>query len=445
MKYLLPSFLLLALIFITSFKTDEGYRADRLYTIKQLEEDFSFLRKTLEKDHPRVYEYTSKRKFDHFLDSLYASIDKPMTEREFQYFLSLVIGKVRCSHTKIMPSQYLSDHFGDYFKAPPFRLYFTDTSAHLLYNYSTNTAIKPGARIQAINGVSIEEIRKNFLQRMHQEGYNQTFIYNRMNSGIYGLFPGICDYPSPDSYKLTFINPRSKRKREENLKAISYSQYQSYLAAKKKPTYQFSIVDSLHTGILTISSFNISDEKAYFTFLEQSFKELKEKKVENLIVDVRGNIGGIPEASADLLQYLMKKEFVYYKVAFVEYYQALLKPMPLKKDKFEGNLFFLADGGGRSTTGHFLSLVKYHQLGPILGEESCASYSCNNNGDPHTLPNTKLIFNCPYPGNHDTAVEGLPRGRGVMPDYEIKPTIEDLLAEKDVVFAQALQLIKDKN
>jgi hypothetical protein len=31
-----------------------------------------------------------------------------------------------------------------------------------------------------------------------------------------------------------------------------------------------------------------------------------------------------------------------------------------------------------------------------------------------------------------------------MPDFEVKPTIEDLLAEKDVVFTQALRVIKDK-
>ena len=62
------------------------YNHDKKYTPTELKEDFLFVRKTLEQTHPRLYEYTPKPVFDHFLDSFYTGISNPMTEREFHYY-----------------------------------------------------------------------------------------------------------------------------------------------------------------------------------------------------------------------------------------------------------------------------------------------------------------------------------------------------------------------
>ena len=107
------------------------YDFNRKYSVAELRADFSFLRKLLEQRHPRPYEYTPKDEFRSFLDSMDGSIKKEMSEREFQFFLLPVIGKVHCSHTKLLPSQYLLDHMATYFTAPPFKLYFTADKAWL--------------------------------------------------------------------------------------------------------------------------------------------------------------------------------------------------------------------------------------------------------------------------------------------------------------------------
>lgn len=86
-------------------------------------------------------------------------------------------------------------------------------------------------------------------------------------------------------------------------------------------------------------------------------------------------------------------------------------------------------------------MVKYYHLGPIIGEESCASYSCNDNGNPHILPNTQLTLICPE-STYSVAISGLKRGRGIMPDYVVKPTISDVISGKDTVLQFALKIIR---
>jgi hypothetical protein len=446
MKLLFYYGLIVIFLALTSFlyKTKGPYDFNKKYTVVQLRADFISLRNILEQKHPRLYEYTPKKEFDHFLDSLYRSINSKMTEREFQFFLLPVIGKAHCSHTKLMPSRYLLNHMNDYCKAPPFKLYFTADKAWLQNNYSMDTSIQPGAEVLSVNNILIGEIRKNFLARIPREGLNETFIYNRINTGIwlntglYGLFPGLCDYPVIDTYKLSFKNPGSTIEKQVTLAAITYKDYSSLIASDHKKEYSFYRLDSLHTAVLTVSSFLHSDEdNVFINFIDSVFTVLSSNKIQDLVVDLRGNIGGIPEGAVKLLSCLMQKEFIYYSQG--NGYDEYKVPIPLAKNRFTGKVSFLADGACRSTTGHFLAMAKYYHIGPIIGEEACSSYSCNDNGEPHTLPNTKLILQCPE-STYSVAVSGLKRGKGIMPDYTVIPAVGDVISGKDTVLQFALKL-----
>ena len=110
-KFILIIFLGLTII-ASSFKNNEDLKYDfnKKYRIDQLKADFRQFRDILQSTHPRLYEYTSKEKFDFLFDSLYNTINYKMTEREFQYFLTPIIGKVHCSHTKLLPSKYLAEN-----------------------------------------------------------------------------------------------------------------------------------------------------------------------------------------------------------------------------------------------------------------------------------------------------------------------------------------------
>ncbi len=48
----------------------------------------------------------------------------------------------------------------------------------------------------------------------------------------------------------------------------------------------------------------------YKTFLDKSFSILVTKKVEHLIIDLRGNSGGDPYCGSYLLEYIAKKVYL---------------------------------------------------------------------------------------------------------------------------------------
>ena len=110
-------------------------------------------------------------------------------------------------------------------------------------------------------------------------------------------------------------------------------------------------------------------------------------------------------------------------------------------DAFYGKLYLIIDGECKSSTGHLLSLVKYHKWGTIIGEETGSSFYCNDGSVPLLLPNTKLGLNLPNK-EFVTAVEGFTKGEPIKPDYEVKQTLKDLIEGKDTALNFAFDLIK---
>jgi hypothetical protein len=264
-----------------------------------------------------------------------------------------------------------------------------------------------------------------------------------MNTGMYGLFPGICDYPLIKSYKLEYINPNSSIKNQVVLKTMPFGDYEKRIYKDKKQDLGFYIIDSISTGVLTVSTFKIRGQTdPYFReYMAKSFEELKSKKIKNLIIDFRGNIGGWPINGTALLKYLMKTPFAFFDTTTYGY--AELKELtPLDSNRFAGHLYILADGAGRSCTGMVLSFIKYYKLGLIIGEESCTSPSTNADNEDHVLPYSKLVFVCSRNIYEGPMKNCFVRGRGIMPDYEINLTIDDILTAKDKYLETALGMIK---
>jgi hypothetical protein len=58
------------------------------------------------------------------------------------------------------------------------------------------------------------------------------------------------------------------------------------------------------------------------------------------------------------------------------------------------------------------------------------------------LPNTGMRFRSSTT-EFKAAVAGMPLGRGIMPDYEASPSIEDLIARRDTVLLKGLDLAAD--
>jgi C-terminal processing protease CtpA/Prc len=196
------------------------------------------------------------------------------------------------------------------------------------------------------------------------------------------------------------------------------------------------------TALLTIASFNYywwSNLQEFKTFIDQSFQEIEAQGITDLIIDVRYNGGGSQHASIHLLKYLMRQPFQYFSSALYDEDEGIQEPF---KNAYGGKLYFMIDGNGNSTTGHFMSLVKAHDLGVIIGEELGSNQFCTGGSTTCRLTNTQLEFYVAT-GTHITTATGLPDETGILPDHTIPQTIDAYLKRVDPVKDFTLGLIAE--
>jgi hypothetical protein len=117
------------------------------------------------------------------------------------------------------------------------------------------------------------------------------------------------------------------------------------------------------------------------------------------------------------------------------------KPIP---PIFKGKIYVLTNGNSFSGTGECTSLIHFHKKAVFIGEECGAGYYGNTSGfmPTLTLPNTKIRIRIPMI-RYTMSVSGFPRDRGIIPDHQVSPTIEDLLNQKDTVLEFTIDLIKN--
>jgi C-terminal processing protease CtpA/Prc len=452
------------------FNFQAGYpQESRKFSAAQLKEDLILVNQALQEAHPGLFRYLDKAGYAQTLRSIQESIKDSLTEQEFYTRLFPLISKIRCGHTKLLPSNYQEGKFlYPTEQAFPLQLYFENDNAYVLGDYGGSNRIKPGTAITHINGVSIAEIRKQLIPAITVDGWVETSINTTLNKHFNSLYAGFIGTSA--RYKLHY--KEGKKGKNSYLEGISSSRI---LAAQEAATLPFELQWKEDVAVLVIRSF-MADRAVhdFEKFADSVFLQLKEKSTNNLVIDLRNNEGGIEDWGGYLYSYLTDSGFRYYdrievarKDSFSfeqhawlppfykqaramilekegKFYwplQAYLKEKPAQPNRFKGRVYLLLNGGSFSVSSEFAAMVKYHKRAIILGEESGGDGYVNNSGvfAILTLPASKLQLGIPLGSFYmNTKPVG---GRGVLPDYTIQPTIQDLLKKKDPVMHHTIGII----
>lgn len=372
-------------------------------------------------------------------------IEKEMTELEFIKILESMVAKVHCGHTELWYSENFQNYIYKNGLFIPFSIYYIENKASIRRDYTEDSILAEGPEIISINDVPTSHILKTLYDSMNGDGFNKQNILFTINKSPVSTLSKYFNYT--DSYTVQFKKPDDINVSTVSLGGIKYQNLASvskkrYNIHSEDTDFSFKIIDNLSTAVLTIHSFVIHENDNYYRFLKSSFDQLDSQNIQNLILDVRGNDGGHPDYSIDLLRYLMNKDFVYFKTKVNnENWNSSIKPY---KNNFKGKIYVLIDGGELSTTGHFVSLAKYHNAGTFVGQESGSTFSCHDNSLEFVLPNTQIGGKVART-TFETAVTDISWEKGIMPDYYVKPNIEDILKDVDTIMEYALNLIRDSN
>ena len=209
-------------------------------------------------------------------------------------------------------------------------------------------------------------------------------------------------------------------------------------------SYNFHMEGDPESGVLTLASFGIMDMEAYFSFLDSAFQQLETSGVQSLLLDLRGNTGGHPIFAAQLFSYLTTRDFTYFKRnPEVKDFEPLYNPMQPDQHHFKGDIYVLVNGACQSTTGHLISLLKYHTSAIFIGEEPGSTFTCNDFSFQFQLPNTGIEVNVPRT-TFVTDVEGFSERESFPLDYRVDVSVKDLLSGKDSYKSAAYAIINEK-
>ena len=226
------------------------------YSISNLQQDFRVFRTVLEKAHPGLYTYADKKEMDECFDSVYQTLESPIDVRAFHEKLSYIIDKIGCSHTNLyLPKTYYDTMLrrSNFFPIP---VIYVDGG---LYINADAWKIPVGSHIISINGNSAEQIMSRIIDYNVPDGRNKN--YNLSQAAAEFAYDYFLAYGPCINFRVEYAQPGSSKNELANIAAVPLEKHlneyntNSYYNYSSEVGYDFEIIDSIHTAVLTLRVF----------------------------------------------------------------------------------------------------------------------------------------------------------------------------------------------
>ena len=476
---------------------------DRTLSSAQLAEDFFVFKKALLQLHPGLYRYNSPAQMEKSFDEFEAMLKEPLPEHEFFKLLAEFTSKIKCGHTFLNPLNQPKDVRARLFEGRtylPFYFRLIDRKIIVTGNISS-TPLSVGSEITKINKIPVAHIIRQLLMVTAADGVNTNDTrLRRIESGITRenvfqlfdiYFPLFFPLKDP-AYEIEAVETETQRHLKFQVPAMT--RVERFRETEKRygklPTYDDGWQTNItagKTGYLRIShSLTWRLKKVdYRSFIADAFAEMRAKNVRYLIIDWRGNDGGDEAVGALVASYLAARPIDCYdrKTRFVRctkidddlfshlsFYDEKLKqdlqkglssslvepsdkflfrvlgdpvcqPLQPQTNNFRGRAYIIADATNTSASFQFLRAVRDNKLATIVGQRSGGNLQGINGGSFAllNLPNSRFEIDIPL---YFQAPPKPELDAGIIPDYFVRPRIDDIAAGKDTELNYVLRLIK---
>ncbi len=436
---------------------------NRTYTPAELQEDWSALRTWMENHHPNLYLYTPKTVIDSVFDAVAASLTTPMTADRFYKTVCAIQPYVRDGHNVLLPSKQYMEHC--YAHAPyfPLTVAWLDGNLVIIQNLSDEPSLTPGTVIQQLNGRQADAVFNDMVGRLMRDGDNlhyPEYLAQAYFRSFYGFFNGF-----PETHELTVTLPGGSV-RHIRLKALPLDTLQQRRRTIQPRRYDrlehdkavFWVMEpNSNLGVLSIRTWHKDQLKNQY---KQSFKKeidaciktLNDRRTEALIIDLRGNQGGEALNGIYLAQRLLDEPFTYVDEVktfnrqhkLVKTYRKLTRTYKPVKERFQGKIAVLVDGGSYSNSALFAALMQKHKRAVIAGSETGGSRVILAGGSKYfAAPNTQMQV-LKATNRYVITTGEAATGQGVQPDVVFKPSPEQVIRNSDVLLEDILLMFLEK-
>lgn len=271
------------------------------------------------------------------------------------------------------------------------------------------------AKVIRINDMPVQEVLGNMVR--YAGGEQMFFRFFRVQQ----MFHGLLYLLYPDSvYRLVVCEPDG-RQGERTLKALSYEQIikqmqannKQQVAKTRRPDYAFQVSRDAKSMFFEFNRFYDLDK--FKGFADSMFREIKERKIKNLVIDIRRNGGGDSKLGDELLQYLSHRPFVqfgkvqlrrgrYNRYLFEDdedlrgtsdtLFTITTSLIPLRKEPLrvskKTKVYLLISPNTFSSASSFSWAFQYFKIGTVIGEESGGMNVCFGDVLSYVLPHSRL-------------------------------------------------------
>jgi C-terminal processing protease CtpA/Prc len=466
-----------------------SYDPDRKFTSAELQQDLEVLKTTLKEINPSLHRFRSAKQVDSLFNALPGNIERALTAAEARKLLIVpAVVYLQDLHYVVYPStaeeKWLRQN-GLYF---PFDIKLSGDKLYIWKNLSADTSIKDngGMEIKQVNGVDAATIIKTLLQYIVTDGNSTQSKRKQDLEESFRTYYALA-FGKEERFRMAVTTRGDNKIKTVTVPAASWdtinkTNAERYPKNNKLPGLE--IIEDQNAAILTLNTF--TPELIAFTdrelekFIDSAFAIIRNKGVDKLVLDLRGNIGGRVNYGGKLYSYLTDKPFKYIdhievkyphtfpyinntalgrsyltntygirlakdSVYHLENFQWLNEQKPAANN-FTGKLFVLTDGYTLSTTGLFCSMLRaYRSNTTFIGEETGGAYgSTSGQLTLLTLPATGIRVYMPI-RKYVSPAMSLPAknkgftNRGVLPDVPVSNSIDDILQGNDIVLRKALE------
>lgn len=455
-----------------------------------MREDFEILSATLRALHPGLHRYLRPAAFSaalHRASQAWAAAEDDATRLRT---LNSLLARLRCGHSYpnfwnqraqikeqlILGAPRLPLHF----------VFLQDGSACVLRS-TAEAGIAPGSRLLAIDGTPLAQLREQLLPQVRADGHNR-------HGGLALLAPsGSDDIETWDVLHPLYTGARAAftvrvatpqgRVIERRLRGLSHRERLAMRAgpdltaagdfSDAAPPWPPQIRDD-GQAVLTMGGWAMYRTRwDWQAYLARCFERLQQAAARHLVIDLRGNEGGLAcgdEILARLIDApldarLTERRVRYRRVpaelspyldtwddGFRDWGDAVepaqeagwyrFRSSPLdrispKGPRFAGRVSVLIDGHNHSATFRFISLLRRHRLGRLVGGPSGGNQRGLNGGGFFflRLPASGIEVDVPLIGSFAPA--GTPDA-GWLPDLAMENRAADIAVGRDAVLAAAL-------
>ncbi|MBQ8199673.1 MAG: hypothetical protein IJZ76_09660 [Lachnospiraceae bacterium] len=261
---------------------------------------------------------------------------------------------------------------------------------------------KENAQLVAINGLDMKKLLEQTkeLYSYEAESWQLHMLKNDLSSAEGLMFLGIYTDAGVE-YTYEHADGTRESNTYHTADFLTYDDYVSYnnieqASDKEESFVSFEIDEDKSLAILTLTSCNYNKE--YKDCLLRMFREVKEKNIQNVAVDLRDNGGGNSLVVNEFIRYLNVESFEQgtndwrWGCFMIPFHQSTVKNKKYEELLFEGEVYVLTSSASFSSAMLFAQWMVDNDLGTLIGE--APGNDPNGYGDVtmFTLPNSKLFL-----------------------------------------------------